>query len=273
MPFVTYAQNFEDVMLRRALGGLTNGFYIDVGAHDPIADSVTKEFYSHGWCGINIEPLNHFFQKLVIDRPRDVNLKCCVGATAGMVKFFVSANPGLSTLHEEYAQRAQASGFATTQEGVTCITLSKICEQHVTGDIHFMKIDVEGAEQAALEGLDLKRYRPWIMLIEATEPNTQIPSHQSWEPILLSHGYDFVYFDGLNRFYIAHEHAELKSHFILPPNYWDGFISYHTSWAHGEIERLKQAITHLEAQNAHLQAEATLPAQLRKLIKIRRQKT
>ena len=33
--FVSYAQNFEDVMLRRALRDVEQGFYIDVGANDP----------------------------------------------------------------------------------------------------------------------------------------------------------------------------------------------------------------------------------------------
>ena len=44
MTFISYAQNFEDVMLRRVLKHVENGFYIDVGAQDPSADSVTKLF-------------------------------------------------------------------------------------------------------------------------------------------------------------------------------------------------------------------------------------
>ena len=60
MSFISYAQNFEDVMLRRVFAELDTGFYIDVGANDPSADSVTKAFYDAGWHGINIEPLrNH----------------------------------------------------------------------------------------------------------------------------------------------------------------------------------------------------------------------
>jgi hypothetical protein len=36
--FTSYAQNFEDVMLRRALKNVVHGFYVDVGAQDPIVD-------------------------------------------------------------------------------------------------------------------------------------------------------------------------------------------------------------------------------------------
>ena len=42
MKFVSYEQNFEDVMLWRALKHVENGFYIDVGANDPTTESVTK---------------------------------------------------------------------------------------------------------------------------------------------------------------------------------------------------------------------------------------
>jgi hypothetical protein len=45
MSFVSYAQNFEDVMLWRALRDIKGGFYIDVGANSPGMDSVTKAFY------------------------------------------------------------------------------------------------------------------------------------------------------------------------------------------------------------------------------------
>ena len=56
MSIVSYSQNFEDVMLWRALKDVENGFYIDVGANHPAIDSVTKLFYENGWSGINIEP-------------------------------------------------------------------------------------------------------------------------------------------------------------------------------------------------------------------------
>ncbi len=56
MTFISYAQNFEDVMLWRALKHVENGFYVDVGAQDPVVDSVSLAFYEHGWRGVHIEP-------------------------------------------------------------------------------------------------------------------------------------------------------------------------------------------------------------------------
>jgi hypothetical protein len=47
--WISYAQNFEDVMLERAFADLAEGFYVDVGAWDPDLESVTRHFYERGW--------------------------------------------------------------------------------------------------------------------------------------------------------------------------------------------------------------------------------
>ena len=46
---------------------------------DPVVDSVTKFFYDQGWCGINIEPNDFFFEKLRSQRERDINLNLALG--------------------------------------------------------------------------------------------------------------------------------------------------------------------------------------------------
>jgi hypothetical protein len=56
-PFVSYAQNQEDVVLARALHPDDRaGFWVDVGAGDPVLDSVTAAFAERGWRGVNVEP-------------------------------------------------------------------------------------------------------------------------------------------------------------------------------------------------------------------------
>ena len=49
------------------------------------------------------------------------------------------------------------------EQKVAVLTLNQILEKHALGPIHFLKIDVEGAEKAVLQGLDLSRWRPWIL--------------------------------------------------------------------------------------------------------------
>jgi 2-polyprenyl-3-methyl-5-hydroxy-6-metoxy-1,4-benzoquinol methylase len=77
--------------------------------------------------------------------------------------------------------------------------------------VHFLKIDVEGAEKDVLAGADLQHQRPWIVVIEATAPMTGAPTHDKWESLLTAPGYRFVLSDDLNRYYVADEHAELAA--------------------------------------------------------------
>ena len=87
-----------------------------------------------------------------------------------------------------------------------------------------MKLDVEGMEREVIESWSPASVRPWIVVVESTEPNLPVPNHQAWEPQLLARGYKFVYFDGLNRFYLSTDHPELKAVFGPGPNVFDNFV-------------------------------------------------
>jgi hypothetical protein len=86
--------------------------------------------------------------------------------------------------------------------------LDEFLEQTDTSEIHALSIDVEGAEAQVLAGLSLTRHRPWVLCIEAVEPGTNTPTHTQWESHLLEHDYREVAFDGVNRWYVAAEHAD-----------------------------------------------------------------
>ena len=225
MTTVSYAQNYEDVMLLRALRNIEHGFYVDVGAQDPIADSVTRLFYERGWRGINIDPVEYWYRRLCEDRPEDVNLNIAVGNDPGPLKLFEVLDSGLSTVDESFARRHEQAGFALRERLVPCRRLDSILDEYKPGTIHFLKIDCEGAERSVLESIDLGRWRPWIILLEATEPNSQVPTHGQWEGLLTSSGYVFAYADGLNRFYVANEKQDLLAAFLVPPNVFDGFVT------------------------------------------------
>ncbi|MFO1146553.1 MAG: hypothetical protein U1E33_08440 [Rhodospirillales bacterium] len=79
---ISYAQNFEDVLLFRCFGKLPDGFYVDIGAFDPVVDSVTKAFYDQGWSGINVEH-SPSIEDLRRDRPRDINLAIAISDAEG----------------------------------------------------------------------------------------------------------------------------------------------------------------------------------------------
>ncbi len=216
LPFVSYAQNAEDVLLWRALHDIDGGFYVDVGANDPERDSVTCAFYQRGWSGINIEPVAAYFERLRRDRPRDVNLRIAAGAAAGERDFFEVPDTGLSTLDAVVASRHRAAGRPVVQTRIAARPLRDVLAEHAAGDIHFLKIDVEGAEADVLAGADLRKQRPWIIVVESTSPLTRLATYEEWEPALLACGYRFAHSDGLNRFYVAEERAALASRLVTP---------------------------------------------------------
>ena len=225
MTFVSYAQNFEDVLLWRVFRTVENGFYIDIGAAHPDIDSVTRAFYDRGWHGINVEPVPEFFIRLEAARTRDVNLRVAVGQAASDGTVYVVAGTGLSTMDAALASQHRAGDMDVRAQDTAVTTLAEICRAHAPQTVHFLKVDVEGAEHAVLSGADFAACRPWVVLVEATEPGTTVENHQDWEPILLRADYRFVWFDGLNRFYIASEHYEaLSLHFTVPVNIFDDFL-------------------------------------------------
>jgi FkbM family methyltransferase len=185
---------------------------------------VTKTFYDRGWRGINIEPIPSLLQEFVVQRPLDANLAIAVSDGSDGAELFEIAGTGLSTLFHTIAQQHIEAGFSTRVINVPTTTLSDVLRQFAPNEIHFLKIDVEGAEHLVLRGADFDRFRPWIVLVEATHPGTQQPSGKAWEETLLNAGYNFAYFDGLNRFYVAKEHSELSKLIAFPPNVFDDFV-------------------------------------------------
>ena len=246
MSFISYAQNYEDVLLWRALKHVPSGFYIDVGANDPELHSVTKAFYDSGWCGINIEPMPSYGAAFVEQRPRDINLNVAAGATSGSITLFdVPDVNGWASTDAGVAANHRAHGHQVVEHTVPLLTLAEICREHVRGPVHFLKVDVEGFEADVLRGMDFSVCRPWIVVVEAIMPNSRDSNHASWEALLTDHQYRYAWFDGLNRYYVAEEHAELAAHLQLQPNVFDDYITHHLdkAWQRGkQLDRdLKQA--------------------------------
>ncbi|HVK16685.1 MAG TPA: FkbM family methyltransferase [Fimbriiglobus sp.] len=242
MPMISYAQNREDVLLNRVFPG-PEGFYIDVGAAHPVSDSVTKWFYDRGWSGVNVEPLEVFHRELVAHRPRDVNLNAAAGERSGEVTLYeVPACVGWATTDPAAADAVRAAGREVVPRPTRVVTLAEICEQHAGRTIDFLKIDVEGGERGVLAGADFTRHRPRVLVIEATEVGRPCPNHQSWEPLVLAAGYLYATFDGLNRYYVRHEDADLVPVLQTPANVFDDYVPYEQDRAEREVAALRAEV-------------------------------
>jgi FkbM family methyltransferase len=265
MSFVSYAQNLEDVMLRRALHDVEAGFWIDVGAAHPRDYSVTHAFSERGWRGINIEPEPAFFAALQAERPRDVNLRVALGAAGGQARLQQIAGTGLSTLHAEIAERHADAGYGPSAAlDVEVRTLAGICAEFAPPVVHFLKVDVEGSEAEVLAGADFQACRPWIVLVEATPPGIPGRESEGFDRLLLDAGYRECWFDGLNVFYLAAEHADrLAPAFRAPPNVFDNYVTAAQAAVTLRADDLDRQVAQLRAElAAHQEALAGLRALL-----------
>jgi FkbM family methyltransferase len=244
---ISFSQTGEDILIERVFSGST-GFYIDVGAGDPVVDSVTKYFYLQGWRGINVEPNNSLFPEIQRDRPQDINLECAVGGSRGRVAFHQLPNSGLSTISPAFLAEFSPADHANTRHIVVEMrTLADICAEFVTGEIDFLKIDAEGAEGDVVAGADWQRFRPRLLVIESTRPWTSEPVCEAWEPTLLSVRYTLCACDGLNRYYLRNEDLALAGQLSMPVNVLDCYIT-------ADEVQLRQRITALEDEIRRLQS-------------------
>ena len=247
---ISYAQNCEDVLLWRAFKHIKKGFYVDIGAADPVRDSVTKWFYDQGWTGINIEPNEDDFRSLTIGRPRDINLQVAVGPQTGPIKFFLNETKGWSSVSPETAKKAHSLGRRSKEYQVNSIPLLQILLQYAPPVIHFMKIDVEGYEEEVLKSCDFEKFRPWVLIVEFADLEGNYGDPQKAFPILLRQKYILAAFDGLNLFFVANEHSRLKEALQKPVSVFDEFKLFTIT----DLERQRKELTEI-AQKSQAQCE------------------
>jgi FkbM family methyltransferase len=213
----------------RCFGDRSDGFYIDIGSGHPVYDNVSFAFYLKGWSGITVEP-NPWLSRLSrAVRPRDRHVEALVGSAGGQAAFYlVNEFHGLSTMIETHAQAALAQ-FGKSAQALTVplITLQALCaDNRAPAAFDFLKIDVEGAEPEVLFGGDWQRFRPKVIVVEALAPYTLAPAFAQWEPFLAGHGYGYVWFDSLNRYYLAEEAGELRGCFETAPASFDAALAF-----------------------------------------------
>ena len=196
-----YAFDGEDTILWDLVGPRLEGFFIDVGANDPVEGCVSKSFYDAGWRGVNIEPLPLRIAKFAFHQPLSVNLPVALSDKVDpypWVLYNSLENDHWATLDPGVAARK-----SMVPSGVVRVdTLANVCAAHAPEVIDWLKIDVEGWEDHVLRGNDWAKYRPRFLCIESFEPH-QYPkaSWPTWEPFVLDQDYRFVGEHLLNRFY------------------------------------------------------------------------
>ncbi|NVN32118.1 FkbM family methyltransferase, partial [Endobacter medicaginis] len=221
--FVSYSLNCEDVLIHRAFRDVARGFYVDVGAWHPRDDSDTRALYERGWSGLCIEPLSEFAPLYAAERPRDVFLPVALSDHEGEIVLHEIPSTGLSSVDASVVDAHRASGLTPVERRVPARTLASVLAEHGVDAIDLLKVDAEGAEEAILDGNDWTRFRPRLVVVEATLPQTPQRRETGIAAAMAARGYRHVHFDGLNDFYAERDFA-LPDDFVLPPNVFDGFV-------------------------------------------------
>lgn len=229
MTRICFSQNFEDVVLWRALGHVTNGRYLDVGAQHPSIDSVSRSFYLAGWRGVHVEPVPAYADAIRADRPDEVVIQAAVGKGTAPIVIHAIEGTGLSTGDPEIAAAHAAAGHPAVPIKVPQISLASLLDRFIGSDLHWLKIDVEGMEAEVLASWEDSTVRPWVVLVEAIDPTTNQATDAAWRSHVESRGYHEVLFDGVSRFFVADERPELDASFAAPANCLDDFMM---SWHH-----------------------------------------
>lgn len=179
---LSYSQEGEDLVLARILENMkvSNGFFVDIGAHHPTRYSNTFYFYRRGWRGINVDALPGTKKLFSRKRPRDITIECGVGAEAGVLKYYSFNEPALNTFSEAEATRKNISPYRIVERlDLPIVTLKNILDDHLPSGIKidFMTIDAEGLDHEIVSSNDWQLYRPKVILVELL--NTEIQGLES----------------------------------------------------------------------------------------------
>jgi FkbM family methyltransferase len=154
----------QETRLVTAFFGSIKGYYVEVGANDPRERSQTWHLEQQGWTGVLVEPQPDLAARLRAQRKAKVfAVACSSPANAGQELPLHVAGP-LSSLD----RHGMAPG--ADPEKIICVpvrTLDSILEEAGSPPaFDFLSIDVEGHEIEVLQGFDIARWRPRLIMIE-----------------------------------------------------------------------------------------------------------
>lgn len=182
-----YSQEKQDEYLEtNVFKGFKNGFFMDIGAHDGISINNTLYFEkNNNWTGINVEANKKVYEKLVLNRPNNININCAVCNNEGTADFY--CNTGytemLSGLKNNYDTR-HLNRLNNENEQMGCITeiikvetkkIETICNEHDIKHINYLSIDVEGAEFDVIKSINFDTVFIDVIEFENNYDDSSIP--------------------------------------------------------------------------------------------------
>jgi FkbM family methyltransferase len=203
--------------LVQAFFGKNDGFYVDVGANDPVIDSQTEHLETLGWTGLLVEPDPDYCILLRNARKGTVvEVACSSPENEGKQLQLNRAGPH-STMED---QPIILNAVVRATVLVKCETLNKILnDNNAPVGFDFFSIDIEGHELVALSGFDFSHWQPKLILIE-----DHVINHKK-NQLMLDNGYQLILRTGINSWYVPASQAytfSLSSKFEIFRKYYLG---------------------------------------------------
>ncbi|KKT42790.1 MAG: hypothetical protein UW64_C0003G0036 [Microgenomates group bacterium GW2011_GWC1_44_37] len=194
----SYSQQQEDLIVDKIHRYKTKGFFVDIGANDPVRFNNTYRFYLKGWRGINVEPNTKKFERLKKIRPEDTNVNVGISGTKGKLSFYNFHTDTLSTFSKKEADNYVKQGFEIESiRKVDTLPLKNLLKKLNVRNIDFLTIDTEGYDVVILKSNDWEKYRPKVICVEnITQNNTN--ENSEIKKLLVSQEYKLVINNGLN---------------------------------------------------------------------------
>jgi FkbM family methyltransferase len=185
----SFAQEGEDLILARMFEAVTDGFYVDVGAHHPFRFSNTYLLYQQGWRGINIDPCPGSAALFDAHRTGDVNLEMAVSDEEGAKSYYIFNELALNTLSKEYADLYKTNPMykITSEIEIPTERLANVLSKHLPErrEFRLLNVDVEGHDLQVLKSNDWVRFRPEVVVVEDLQ-------NASLDKIVVSSTYEFL---------------------------------------------------------------------------------
>jgi FkbM family methyltransferase len=174
----SYSQEGEDLVLRRYVGNIKKGYYVDIGCHHPERFSNTYLYYKNGWSGMNIDADPNLVKAFNEKRERDKNLSYGVGNKEGALDFYIFNEKALNTFDKKLAEERNNKDeyYVEAVKKIKIKKLKDIFKQHLPKNqsIDFMSVDVEGRDFDVLSSNDWQKYRPRFIVTESYNSDSLI---------------------------------------------------------------------------------------------------
>ena len=175
-PVIFESQHGEDVFLWKLFNRKSKGLCVEVGAFDGKSCSNTFAFESLGWDCILVEPDPEMAQRCRENRPASQVIQAAIGPAGanGSVTFHKvrseAAWSGMMSFTEgnpDHLEKCRRMGAKIEEVTVPYRSLNDVLAG-VESPIDFISIDVEGHELEVLDGFDLEKFRPTVIMTECT---------------------------------------------------------------------------------------------------------